>query len=248
MQKNGVTRSIGTSQVDTEQASWMQSTNFCTFEGLKQYTMEENMPPIAENNANKSATVKETNPVKKKKLKPSQIFMIILVGLVILLPLGVYFFMNLEISKLEYRQKQQTDSLRAQTTLEIRQNNEANLKTVAKVFSWAVRAEMLRDNMEQVDQIMTELVKVKPYQQVVLVSNEGKVLLSTDKKYEEKTYTEQFYQQIAGSDQVEIKTQTSGELLVSAPVYGIDARLGSIVITYKTDEVSAVAPVTDKKE
>lgn len=210
--------------------------------------MEENMPPVPENTTTKPSTAPEPVVVKKKKLKTSQIIMIILVGLVILLPLGVYFFMNLEISKMEYRQKQETDSLRTQTALEIRQNNEANLQTVAKVFSWAVRAEMMRDNMEQVDQIMTELVKVKPYQQVVLLSNDGKVLLSTDKKYEEKTYTEQFYQQIAGSDQVEIKTQTSGELLVSAPVYGIDSRLGSIVITYKTDESSAITPVTDKKE
>ncbi len=192
--------------------------------------MEENSPQTPEN---KTTASQPAQQAPKKKLKPRQIIMIILVALVILLPLSMYWFMSLEISKLETRQKLETDSLRSQSALEISQNNENNLKTVARVFSWAVRAEMMRENMEQVNQIMTELVKIKPYQQVVLISNDGVVLLSTDKKYEKKAYTEQFYQQIAGSDQVDLKVQTSGELLVSAPVFGIDNRLGSIVITYK---------------
>jgi L-lactate utilization protein LutC len=207
--------------------------------------MEENLPPVPENNTTKPNATPEKAPVAKKKLKPGQIVIIVLAALLVLVPLIVYFFMDMEVSKLETRQKMETDSLRSATALQIKQINEDNLKTVAKVFSWAVRAEMMRENMEQVDQIMTELVKVNDFRQVVLLSSSGEVLLSTDKKFEGKAYSESFYQQIAGSDQVQLSVQKNGDLLVSAPVFGIDARLGSVVITYTPAATAVSVPSTN---
>lgn len=212
--------------------------------------MEENMPPVPENKVPPTTPKQGKSPNKKKNLSSQQKLTIVLVVLVILLPISVFLAMNLQNSKLKERQKIEMDNLKSQTTEIIRANNETNLKTVAKVFSWAARAEMMRDNMEQLNQVMVELVKVQGYRQVVILTNEGSVILSTDKKYEGKDYTEDFYKQLAGSDDVLMSVQKNGDLLVSAPIFGIDSRLGSLVITYTpvTPDFTSAAPQEETKK
>lgn len=203
--------------------------------------MENNLPPVS--GPQGTETSKETtgkNPaaaVKKKKLNGRQIFMIVLIVLVILLPFSVYWFMDLQTEKINVRHQVAMDSLKARTSKIIQEKDRINLQTVARVFSWAVRAELMRNNMEQLNQIMVELVKTQGYRQVVLLSETGAVVLSTDKKYEGREYTANFYSQIAGSDQVQLNVMKTGDLLVSAPVYGFDKRLGSVVISYTPEKI-----------
>ena len=214
--------------------------------------MEENNAPKPSGDSTpksqaKPAENKESKPVKKKKMKTSQIITIILVALVIVLPTLVYFIKGIEISNLTEKYQKQTDSIRAATADELVKKDDANVMLVARVFSWAVRAELLRDNQEQAGQIMIDLAKNANYKQITLVASDGKVLISTDKAEEGKVYSENFYQQLAGSDEVQVSTHSSGDKIVAAPVYGIGSRVGSVVILYRPI-VYPGAAVKEKKE
>lgn len=217
--------------------------------------MENNQPPVSGNDTvnpkgnNHPVNQPEQGTPKKKKLSARQIFMIILIALVILLPLGVYWFMNLEMSKLKVRQGVEMDTLKTQASDMISKNNRFHLETVAQVFAWSARTEIMHNDVEHLNQMMTSLVKIKGYRQVVLLSDAGAVVLSTDKKFEGKEYSDAFYRQLAGSDQVQMNVQKNGDLLVSAPVLGMDKRLGSVVITFTPEPVNYIqpAPIDESK-
>lgn len=213
--------------------------------------MEENTPPVPETEKNQTPVSPPTPaPVvekKKKKISTKWILIIIAIVIVILVPVVIYFVKDCEINKLKEQQQKEIAGIRKQAADAVDQNNETNLKSVAKVFSWAVRTEMTRGNMDLVNQMIIELVKINDYRQVVLLSDQGEVLLSTDKKFEGEGFSASIYEQLLGSDDVKVAPQKNGELMVSAPVFGMDKRLGTIIITYQPSKLEFNdIPVNDK--
>lgn len=97
----------------------------------------------------------------------------------------------------------------------------------SKVFSWAIRGELLRDNREQVNQFFTNLVKEPGFRKIQLVdASNSKVIISTNKK-EEGTEV---------SDTLIINANNQRHLLKDdviisvTPVMGLNSRLGILVI------------------
>jgi hypothetical protein len=194
--------------------------------------MEDTKPPVTGSESSQVNTEKTQSELKKKKKRTRLIFILIIISIAILIPVIIYFFKQDEINKLKEQQQIEISQLKQQATDQVTKNNNANLETVVRVLAWAVRSELTRSNLDQANQYMTELVKIKNYRQVVLISDEGKVLLSTDKKYEGEGFIKLFYDQLVGNEPVKIAPQKNGELMVSAPIMGIDKRLGTIVIMY----------------
>jgi hypothetical protein len=201
--------------------------------------MEENIPPVPETDKNQTPPVTPVKPVtpveekKKKKISTKWIFRIIIILVVILVPVIIYFAKDIEINRLKEKQALEIQSMKQQASDKVDLNNNANLIIVGKIFSWAVRGELTRDNKDQVNQMMIELVKENDYRQVVLLSSDGSVVLSTDKKYEGDDFNKSVYDAMLGSDNVQVSPQKNGDLLVAAPVFGIDSRLGTVIITYR---------------
>jgi hypothetical protein len=201
--------------------------------------MEENTPPVPEPEKPKTETptvtpvTKPADATPKKKANYKWVWWLVGIVIVILVPVIIYFVKQMEIDRLKDAQKKEIGNVRLQAADLVKKNNETNLQNVAKVFTWAVRAEAMRQNMDQINQMMIELVKIDEYRQVVLLADDGTVVLSTDKKYEGEGFSESFYKQILGANEVKIYPQKNGDLFVSAPVFGIDVRLGTVVIAYR---------------
>ena len=103
----------------------------------------------------------------------------------------------------------------------------SSLELTAEVFSWAIRGEMLRQNLDQVNQYFTTFIREPNISKIQLIeSATGTIILSTDKKDEgiviednlilqaEKTF------HIPGNQQVKI----------ISPVMGLSSRIGILVI------------------
>ncbi len=197
--------------------------------------MEENIPPVPEqeqkNGQLPADQGKQSAP--KKKISTKTILILVAVAVAIITPVVIYFVMDAKISRLQREQQKEIAAVQGQAAEMVRQVNEINLQHMAKVFSWAIRAEAMRNNAEQMNQMVTELVKIDEYQKVVLLAENGSVVISSDKKYEGEGLSESFYQSVIGSNEVKIYPQKNGDLFVSAPVFGIDTRLGTVVIAYK---------------
>ncbi len=106
------------------------------------------------------------------------------------------------------------------------------IKLVAKPLVWNIRAEMLRNNMEQVSILMTDMVRENNIQYVHLIDTNGVVLMSTNKKLEGQIITNEF-------DSSLLKTTEPTTLVienivqVAAPVMGVDRQLGVLILGYQ---------------
>lgn len=101
-----------------------------------------------------------------------------------------------------------------------------------QVLAWAVRGELIRNNLDQIDQYLTELVKTKDTERVVLISDEGKLLVSTDKRLESEEASSLYPQEILGLQTITIKSDVGNRKLLVVPVMGLNKRLATIIISY----------------
>ncbi len=101
-----------------------------------------------------------------------------------------------------------------------------------QVLAWAVRGELLRNNLDQIDQYLTELVKTKDTERVVLISEEGKLLVSTDKRLEDEAAAKTYPKEVLNQRKVTMTSDSKGRKMLVVPVMGLNSRLGTVVITY----------------
>lgn len=101
-----------------------------------------------------------------------------------------------------------------------------------QVLAWAVRGELIRNNLDQIDQYLSELVKMKDTERVVLVSDEGKLLVSTDKKLITEEASNLYPKDILSLQSITVKSDVGGKKLLVVPVMGLNKRLATIIISY----------------
>lgn len=101
-----------------------------------------------------------------------------------------------------------------------------------QVLAWAVRDQLIRNNLDQIDQYLSELVKMKDTDRVVLISNEGKLLVSTDKRLVTEEASNLYSQDILDLQTITIKSDVAGKKLLVVPVMGLNERMAVIVISY----------------
>lgn len=141
----------------------------------------------------------------------------------------VFSWAFIKMSIMENRFKKQ--SLEMQTTYENRIDSltARQLVLTSKVFSWAIRSELTRENKEQVNQFFLSFIQEPGITNVKLVdANTSKVLLSTDKKDEGSLFTNPAML----TDKPIYQTKDS-ILQVICPVMGLNNKIGALVIEYK---------------
>jgi hypothetical protein len=100
-------------------------------------------------------------------------------------------------------------------------------KFATEVFSWSVRSELLRNNAENLNQLLTAFVKESGADLVQIVNSEDKmVLLSSDKKFEGVKYT--------ALSNFELKETTileeDGVVKIITPVMGFNNMIGILIV------------------
>lgn len=103
----------------------------------------------------------------------------------------------------------------------------SNMELTSRVFSWAVRSEMTRQNMEQVNQFFSGFVKEANVKKVLLIDPiTATVLLSSDKKDEGLIIEDPIILQAENT--IHLPGITDDKII--SPVMGLDTRIGVLVI------------------
>lgn len=102
-----------------------------------------------------------------------------------------------------------------------------------QVLSWAVRGELIRNNIEQIDQYLSEIVKMKDTERVVLIGDDGQLLVSTDKRLEEAKGIEIFPKEILNLQKITIKSDVDGKKILVVPVMGLNKKIATVIVSYK---------------
>jgi len=107
-----------------------------------------------------------------------------------------------------------------------------HLVLTSKVFSWAIRSELTRENKEQVNQFFLSFIKEKGVTKVEFVdAKTSKVTLSTDKKDEGTLFTNQ----VALLTDETIQYRNDSVYSIISPVMGLNNKIGVLVVEYVQD-------------
>ena len=148
------------------------------------------------------------------------VLLIVIIGVLLL-----YF--NLKINKIESTLRDELNSTVQNYNQQIDSIQISSLTQTVKVFSWAIRSELIRNNIEQVNQFFQAFIKEKGVEQIDLINPESSVIiLSTDMKQEGKTISNSLILQ-AGSTVTE---QDSTGLKMVSPIMGLEKKIGIISV------------------
>ena len=123
------------------------------------------------------------------------------------------------------------DKLNTYYSKEIRSNTKAQLELLSKTFVWALRSEILRDNLEQANIYLSSLVKEDRFELIVYADREGLIQLSTQKKIEGEPFEKHFNSAFLKNENVKIEFEDE-KYKVSAPVMGLSHKLGTLYYEY----------------
>ena len=102
-----------------------------------------------------------------------------------------------------------------------------NLESSSKIFSWSVRSELMRNNTENLSQLVNEFVRESGADLVQLIDPEtNKIILSSDKKFEGMDYAQKI-------DYALTEPQTLREedgVKIITPVMGLNSALGILIV------------------
>ena len=166
---------------------------------------------------------KETNKMKKLIFNHKAVSTLILIIIIIL----GYFFIKInnlknEIAEIGEKKDRiysvQLDSVKLEY-----------LKQIGEVFSWSVRSELIRNNLEQINQFFLTFVDQQDVQKINLINAESnKIILSTDKKNEGQQITEK---QIINATDLKLLVDPN-QIQVVVPIMGLNKQIGTLVIEY----------------
>ena len=127
------------------------------------------------------------------------------------------------------KKQYEKDKIELTTKYEI-QIDSLELKSIefsSTVFSWSVRSELLRENVENLNQLLTVYVKESNANLVQLVNLEDKIItISSDKQYEGNSFVIP-----ANTDLTKQRTVVSdSKMTVYTPVMGYTGSIGLLIV------------------
>lgn len=171
--------------------------------------------------------------------------LLVFLGIVLLVFAWKHIAVSQAESRLQKERAEMTQNLETERSIIFRKAREyadsqynKEEERFGQVLSWAVRGELIRNNLDQVNQYLNELVKLKNTERVVLISDEGKLLVSTDKKLEEAEGIDLYPADVLQQRKITIMSDVNGKKLLVVPVMGLNARLATVIISYKQAALS----------
>lgn len=130
---------------------------------------------------------------------------------------------------------------RSALVTELKTRVETNADETKRQFgialAWAVRGEMIRNNLDQVDQFFSEIVKLPHTDRVLLADSSGKVRVSTDRRYLGVELSTLVPVEATLPDEVAVRAGPDETRLLVIPVMGLNSRIGTVVVSYRQPDV-----------
>lgn len=160
-------------------------------------------------------------------------YAVVLVGIIVVL----FAWKAIAVSKVESDMAKKLESERVLITQQAREYADQQYikeeERFGQVLSWAVRGELIRNNVDQIDQYLSEIVKMKDTERVVLIGDDGQLLVSTDKRLEETKGVELFPKEILNLQKITVKSDVDGKKILVVPVMGLNKKIATVVVSYK---------------
>ncbi len=195
---------------------------------------QRNTPAIELNEAHDGNKTSDFNTNKK---------WYIIIAVIIILLIVVWIWKSSEIGNLKNQSAIEIENTKKQAAIDrqtmqettkrqIVQSYEAHLKLLAKPYVWAVRAEMMRGNINQVNLFANDMVKEKNFQRIVIANDKGIIVSSTNKKDEGQPFATVGKEAGLSGNNTTVENLDDSILVMTTPIMGFNNRLGTLLIKY----------------
>lgn len=100
-------------------------------------------------------------------------------------------------------------------------------------LAWAIRREMMGGNLDQVDQYVTDLVKLDGFEGVTVAKADGSIVVASDRRHMGAAFGSLYAERYLTAEQITAEETAPGQWLLVVPVMGLNARLGTVAIDYR---------------
>lgn len=97
-------------------------------------------------------------------------------------------------------------------------------------LAWAVRAEMIRGNFDQIDQYFSALVRTEGLDLALLAAPSGTVLVASDRAYVDAPLPAGFPTDLLRAEAIQTLPGGDGSERLAIPIHGLNARLGTVIL------------------
>lgn len=111
----------------------------------------------------------------------------------------------------------------------VRDTDQARLQ-FGMALAWAVRSELIRSNLDQIDQFFSEIVNLPGTEYAILAGADDKILLSTDRRHQGRSAVSVVGAAVIAAPKVSLSTGENGQRLLAIPILGLNNRLGTVVV------------------
>lgn len=144
---------------------------------------------------------------------------------------GMYLWGSFKIKSITREHETETVRLIEMYNRKIDSVALANVQLSVKAFGWAVRGELMRGNMENIDQLLNSFVKENSIEQADLADPiTQKIIKSTNKKDEGTAITNPA---VLGTDKQITQSHDKLGYTIINPVMGLDSKIGILVVRIK---------------
>jgi len=105
-------------------------------------------------------------------------------------------------------------------------------------LAWAIRREMMGGNLDQVDQYVTDLVKLEGFEGVTVAKADGSIVVASDRRHVGAAFGSLYAERHLTAEQISAEETAPGQWLLVVPVMGLNARLGTVAIDYRAPPFS----------
>ena len=106
-------------------------------------------------------------------------------------------------------------------------------------LAWAIRSAWMRDNFDQLEQYVAELVKHERLQLVVLADADGRIVLSSDLNLKGSGFARHFPETLLGDATVTVHDAGGRTRRMTIPIQGLNSRLGTALVVYVAPALAA---------
>lgn len=160
-------------------------------------------------------------------------YLLILIGVIIV----IFAWKSVAVGKVESDMAKKLESERMSITQQAREYADQQYtkeeERFGQILSWAVRSELIRNNIDQIEQYLGEIVKMKDTERVDLINDEGQLLVSTDKRFEESKANDLFPKEILNLQKITLKSDVNNNKILVIPVMGLNKKIATVVVSYK---------------
>ena len=170
---------------------------------------------------------------RKRRLALMRVFF----AAALLVGYGLFVWQFLDAHSLASAREEKRLALASKARTVLRDQLHSTMRLAAQPLGWMVRRDMLAADFSQVRRTFNRLAEDPRVRQLMLVRNDGKILVCTDRTMEGREFDSYLRDSYRHATGVSMDRTEDGLLRVVIPLPGDYGNIGTVILSYQAEEL-----------